>query len=155
MSCSGFPKLLIFSVIVSLVGYYAQPYLGMSHAPAASVFATGLLVGALLGGLLASCRRQEGQQRAAGRASGNTTIYVGNLPFSAGKEEVKNIFAPYGKVAEVRIVKDRRSRRSKGYGFVEMAARDAKSAIEHLNGTEYAGRTLRINEAQEKNPDHS
>lgn len=145
MHCSGIPKLLAAAAVAGLVGYYVQPYLGMSDAPAASILATGLLVGVLLGGLLANCRPTEGKA-----ASGKTTIYVGNLPFGAGKDEVKNIFAPYGKVIDVRIVKDRRSRRSKGYGFVEMAPAEAKSAIKHLNGTEYAGRTLRINEAQEK-----
>ncbi|HXH71309.1 MAG TPA: RNA-binding protein [Mariprofundaceae bacterium] len=146
MRCSGIPKLLAVAAVISLIGYYAQPYLGMGDAPVASIFATGLLAGVLLGGLLANCRKAAGSKS----SSGKTTIYVGNLPFGAGKDEVKNIFAPYGKVIDVRIVKDRRSRRSKGYGFVEMAPSEAKSAIQHLNGTEYAGRTLRINEAQEK-----
>jgi len=146
MNCSGFPKLLIVAAIAGLIGYYLQPYLGMGNAPAASIFATGLLAGALIGGFFTLCRTSGGRKANAG----NTTIYVGNLPFSAGKDEVKNIFAPYGKVVDVRIVKDRRSRRSKGYGFVEMAPTEAKAAIQQLNGTEYAGRTLRINEAQEK-----
>jgi len=147
MNCSGFPKLLIVAAVVSLIGYYLQPYLGMGNAPAASIFATGLLAGVLIGGFFTLCRVTGGRKAAT---DGNTTIYVGNLPFSAGKEEVKNIFAPYGKVVDVRIVKDRRSRRSKGYGFVEMAPAQAKAAIQQLNGTDYAGRTLRINEAQEK-----
>ena len=145
MIYSGFPKLLVVAVVVSLIGFYVQPYLGMDNAPAASILATGLLVGVLLGGLPGLCRK-----RGDKATSGTMTVYVGNLPFSAGKEEVKNIFAPYGKVEEVRIVKDRRSRRSKGYGFVEMNADNARRAIKSLDGTEYAGRTMRINEAQEK-----
>ena len=51
------------------------------------------------------------------------------------------------------MVKDRRSRRPKGYGFVEMNTADARSAIKHLNGTDYAGRTLRVNEGKKKGED--
>jgi len=85
--------------------------------------------------------------------AGTSSIYVGNLPFNAGENEVRNLFAPFGDVIEVRMVKDRRSRRPKGYGFVEMATDDAQAAIKQLDGTEYAGRTLRINEAKKKDED--
>lgn len=146
MNVSLFLKLLVVALVISLIGFYAAPMLGMGAAPAASVFATGLLLGVVLGGMLANLLG--GSFTPA--ESGTKTVYVGNLPFSAGKEEVTTLFAPYGKVIEVRMVRDRRSRRSKGYGFVEMAAADADRAIQSLNGTDYAGRTLRLNEAKEK-----
>jgi RNA recognition motif-containing protein len=79
-----------------------------------------------------------------------SSIYVGNLPFNAGESDIRNLFAPYGEVIEVRLVKDRRSRRPKGYAFVEMSVSDARSAIKHLNDTDYAGRTLRVNEGKKK-----
>jgi len=148
MSFSCFMQLLIVSAVLALLGYYAQPFLGMTHAPAASVFASGLMLGCIIGGLGVALRSSAGSTGASN--SGAQNIYVGNLPFNAGKNDVKNILAPYGEVIEVRMVKDRRSRSPKGYAFVEMAARDAKTAINQLNGTEYAGRTLRINEAKKK-----
>jgi len=148
MSFSCFIQLLIVSAVISLLGYYAQPYLGMDIAHAPSIFATGLLLGCVIGGLGVALR-----SRCSGSSSfddGTSSIYVGNLPFNAGENEVRNLFAPFGDVIEVRMVKDRRSRRPKGYGFVEMATDDALAAIKQLDGTDYAGRTLRINEAKKK-----
>lgn len=78
------------------------------------------------------------------------SIYVGNLPFTASEDEVRDLFAQYGEVNEVRLITDRDTGRPRGFGFVRMAPSDADSAIEALNGTELGGRTLRINEAQER-----
>ncbi len=76
------------------------------------------------------------------------SIYVGNLPFSASEDEVRDMFAPYGTVESVRLVSDRDTGRPRGFGFVEMADDAAASAIDALNGTSMGGRSLRINEAQ-------
>ncbi len=80
------------------------------------------------------------------------TIFVGNLPFSASEEEVGELFAPFGEVQAVRLITDRETGRPRGFGFVEMEQEDAQAAIEALNGTEMGGRTLRINEAEERKP---
>ncbi len=76
-------------------------------------------------------------------------IYVGNLPWSTTEESLKNLFAEYGSVDTARIITDRNSGRSKGFGFVEMNSdSEAKEAIEALNGKEVDGRALRVNEAR-------
>lgn len=80
------------------------------------------------------------------------SIYVGNLPFSATEDEVRDLFANYGEVKEVRMISDRETGRPRGFGFVRMDPAEADSAIEGLNGTDLGGRTLRINEAQERKP---
>ena len=80
------------------------------------------------------------------------TIFVGNLPFNASEEEVGELFAPFGEVQAVRLITDRETGRPRGFGFVEMEQGEAQSAIEALNGTEMGGRTLRINEAEERKP---
>ena len=80
------------------------------------------------------------------------TIFVGNLPFSASEEEVGELFTPFGEVQAVRLITDRETGRPRGFGFVEMEQEDAQAAIEALNGTEMGGRTLRINEAEERKP---
>ena len=144
-------KLLLAAVLLALVGYFAGTALDLSGMPVASVLAVGLLLGCVLGGLLVVLAPKSTTSSAStsdGAESGN--IYVGNLPFNAGEDDVKNIFSPYGEVIDIRLVKDRRSKRFKGYGFVEMSAAGAKAAIENLDGTDYAGRTLRINEAKKK-----
>jgi len=78
-------------------------------------------------------------------------IYVGNLPYSTTDDDLKGLFATHGEVASARVVIDRMTGRSKGFGFVEMADRtQAQQAIDALNGYELEGRKLRINESQPK-----
>ena len=80
------------------------------------------------------------------------SIYVGNLPWSATEDEVRSLFAVHGNVSSVKLVSDRETGRARGFGFVEMDATDASSAMEALDGTNFGGRTLRVNEAQPKAP---
>jgi RNA recognition motif-containing protein len=76
-------------------------------------------------------------------------IYVGNLSYETSEDELKQTFEQFGQVASVRIVKDKFSGDSKGYGFVEMASKEeAAAAIAGLDGKELNGRTLKINEAR-------
>lgn len=80
-------------------------------------------------------------------------IFVGNLPFSATDQVLNETFAQYGVVESAKVIIDRMSGRSKGFGFVEMATdAEAAAAIEKLNGAEYEGRTITVNEAREMQP---
>lgn len=76
------------------------------------------------------------------------SIYVGNLPFDATEDQLRDMFAPHGTVESVKLVSDRDTGRPRGFGFVEMADRDAATAIQALNGQDFGGRPLRVNEAQ-------
>lgn len=78
------------------------------------------------------------------------SMYVGNLPFSADSNSLQALFAPYGEVISARVMSDRETGRSRGFGFVEMEASNAKTAIAALDGTEVDGRKLRINEAEKR-----
>ncbi|MBF0482418.1 MAG: RNA-binding protein [Desulfovibrionaceae bacterium] len=78
------------------------------------------------------------------------SIYVGNLPFSASDEEIRELFAPYGEVQSVKLISDRDTGRFRGFGFVEMNDAEAQKAIEGLNGKDMGGRNLRVNLAEEK-----
>ena len=75
-------------------------------------------------------------------------LYVGNLPWSSTEEELENHFSQYGTVKSVRIITEGPGGRSKGFGFVEMD--DGQGAIDALNGKDYQGRDLRVNEAKER-----
>ncbi len=82
-------------------------------------------------------------------------LYVGGLPYSVTEEQLNELFAPHGTVESTRIITDRFSGRSRGFGFVEMASEeDAKKAVTALNETPFEGRTLTVNEArpQESRP---
>jgi len=76
-------------------------------------------------------------------------IYVGNLPFRATEAELMDLFAEHGEVERANIIVDRQTGRSRGYGFVEMKNRDeGLAAIEALNGMDFSGRSLTVNEAR-------
>jgi len=78
-------------------------------------------------------------------------LYVGNLPHSTTETELRTLFQPHGYIERVSLVTDRDTGRSRGFAFVEMAdAGEADKAITALNGTEFGGRTLTINEAKPK-----
>jgi RNA recognition motif-containing protein len=83
-------------------------------------------------------------------------IYVGNLSFSTKEDDILALFSNIGDVDTARIITDRDTGRSKGFGFVEMPNNDqAKEAIEKLNGTELDGRNLTVNEAKPKSEGNS
>ena len=79
-----------------------------------------------------------------------TKLYVGNLPFTATDESVRALFSAHGTVETVALINDRDTGRPRGFGFVEMSSADAARAVQALNGTDFGGRALKVNEAQER-----
>jgi cold-inducible RNA-binding protein len=78
-------------------------------------------------------------------------IFVGNLPFSSTEDALRTLFAPFGDVQQVKIMTDRDTGKPRGFGFVEMTQdEDAAKAIAALNGKEFEGRALTVNEARPK-----
>ena len=76
-------------------------------------------------------------------------IYVANLPYSTGDDDLRSQFEAFGSVDSATVIKDRDTGRSRGFGFVEMSNDDeARAAIENLNGTDMGGRPLTVNEAR-------
>ena len=80
-------------------------------------------------------------------------IYVGGLPYSTTEQQLSDLFAVHGAVASSRIITDKFTGQSRGFGFVEMSSdSEAQAAIAALNGTELGGRTLTVNEARPQEP---
>jgi RNA recognition motif-containing protein len=80
-------------------------------------------------------------------------IYVGNLAYEVQDDELQEVFAQYGEVESARVLLDRDTGRSRGFGFVKMPNREeAESAIEALNESDFQGRPLRVREAEERKP---
>jgi RNA recognition motif-containing protein len=78
-------------------------------------------------------------------------VYVGNMNYSTTENALRDLFAQYGEVASVNIIVDRYTGKAKGFGFVEMnTEEESRAAIEALNGFEFMGRQLRVNEAEDK-----
>lgn len=77
-------------------------------------------------------------------------LYVGNLPFSTTEDDLYDLFEQFGEVISARIIYDRETGRSRGFGFVEMEPENADNAMEKLNQQEFNGRPLQVNEARER-----
>ena len=81
-------------------------------------------------------------------------IYVGNLPFSATEDQVRQLFTEHGTVESVALITDRHTGQPRGFGFVEMDPTGAETAIKALNGTDLDGRSLNVNEARPRRDDN-
>ncbi len=79
-------------------------------------------------------------------------IYVGNLNYGITEDELREVFEKYGEVTSSKIISDKYSGRSKGFGFIEMSNdEEAKEAIENIDGTDVKGRNIKVNQARERN----
>ncbi len=83
------------------------------------------------------------------------SLFVGNLPFTASEDEVRMLFAAYGTVESIRLITNRDTGEPRGFGFVEMADNQASRAMQELNGKDFCGRALRINEAERRTQNRS
>lgn len=149
-SFAQFLTAFVIAVIVAVIGFFLAPLLGVDTAAGKQFFALTLAAGAFIGGVLNTI--QFGARAALPAESGeNMTIFVGNLAFKASPDELRELFTRYGTVHNVRIMKDRATRRPRGFAFVEMDAGQAPKAIKALDGKEFLGRQLRVNEGVERN----
>ncbi len=79
-----------------------------------------------------------------------TKLFIGNLPFSATEQSVRALFEPHGAIESLALINDRETGRPRGFGFIEMSTADASNAMQALNGRDFEGRALKVNEAQAK-----
>jgi hypothetical protein len=143
---------LVIAVILAVIAFLLFPALGLDESVSKKVFVLTLATGSLLGGILNTIQFIGGSGKKLAPESGESmTIFVGNLAFKASQDELRELFAPYGSVHNVRIMKDRATRRPRGFAFVEMDSSHAPGAIKALDGTEFLGRKLRVNEGVERN----
>lgn len=77
-----------------------------------------------------------------------TKLFVGNLPFSATEDSVRALFSPHGTIESLALINDRETGRPRGFGFIEMSSSDATRAMQALDGKDFEGRALKVNEAQ-------
>lgn len=153
---SNFVKSLLFTIALALVVFITSYSLPSSVLPSAPI---AFVIGVLLAGLLVpffmhyqptadSAEVNSDQQIVP--VGDSSTLYVGNLPYKANEEAVRGLFQQYGTVVNVRLMKDRQTGRRRGFGFVEVAAKDAQKIIQKLNDFEFEGRTLKVREAKER-----
>lgn len=143
-------KSTIIAIALAAIGFFIYPELGLEQLTAdnaARVFSYAILACVILGAVLINTKLSI-------KLSSNKveSIFVGNLAFKASANALRELFEDYGEVHAVRLMTDRVTRRPRGYAFVEMAAADAKHAIADLDGSEFYGRELKVNVANERKP---
>ena len=79
-------------------------------------------------------------------------LFVGNLPWSVGDDELRDLFAEIGEVSDSKVITERGTGRSRGFGFIEMGDEEGQKAIESMHGMDIEGRDLQVNEAEERKP---
>ena len=109
-----------------------------------------LVVGLFVGQFIGSLRLNRQASSSTQTEQGTQTLYVGNVAFNASKQSLEGLFKRYGEVHSLRLMTDRETRKSRGYGFVEMDKPAANAAIAALDGYNFNGRNLRVSEANEK-----
>ena len=138
-------KSFIVAFILSAASYFIFPYLNISdlgQSDPARLFAYAVLSGALIGGILVFMSVD-----LSSFGSKEVSVFVGNLAFKAGANDLRELFEDYGDVQSVRVMTDRATRRPKGFAFIEMDKKGAKAAIADLDGSEFFGRDIKVNYA--------
>ncbi|QSX31739.1 RNA recognition motif domain-containing protein [Shewanella cyperi] len=137
-------KSFLIVLIVAALGAFAI-YQFMPTLPAYIAFAAGAMIAGVVFILLPDAQAQATETEYTGPTM---TLYVGNLPYRVHEGEVKILFGEFGPVNSVRLVRDRKTGRRKGFGFVEMSEAGAKKAMTKLNDFTFQERTLKVREAK-------
>ncbi|MEI6858782.1 MAG: RNA-binding protein [Shewanella sp.] len=135
---------LIIAILGALAIHFVAPELN-----AAVAFFTGVIIASAIFSLKNQSTPTSNNATRVEQYTGPTmTLYVGNLPYRVHEGEVKELFGKYGPVNSVRLVRDRKTGRRKGFGFIEMSEAGAQKAMSKLNEFDFQERTLKVREAK-------
>ncbi|NRB22858.1 RNA-binding protein [Shewanella sp.] len=142
---------LIIAILGAVAIYFVAPELN-----AAVAFFTGAIIASVIFSLKGQSTEAGDNAASVEQYTGPTmTLYVGNLPYRVHEGEVKELFGKYGPVNSVRLVRDRKTGRRKGFGFIEMSEAGAQKAMSKLNEFDFQERTLKVREAKSQDSDKS
>ncbi|MBT0585843.1 RNA recognition motif domain-containing protein [Alteromonas oceanisediminis] len=146
----------IVSILLAIISYAIITLLNITLTSAiavsVSIFVSGMIVPALAAQFSVTAQSNAGARtNSVEEPDGDiTTLYVGNLPYRANEEAVKAYFQDHTNVQSVRLMKDKRTGKRKGYGFVEVISSDVDKAITTLNDSVFQDRTLKVRHAKDK-----
>lgn len=135
---------LAISIIIGTPGYFILASMNTSIESAARYQTYILMAGALLGALTIQIIHMF-----KNRPTEVVSLFIGNLPFRASNQQLRQVFSKHGTVHNLRLMTDKVTRKPRGFGFVEMDKRCAKIAVKKLDGFEFMGRELKVNYANE------
>ena len=143
-SLGYFVKAVIIALLLAILAFALYPYLDLETLSMQRLFSYAVLAGAVIGSLITAVGiKLPGENR-------TESIFVGNLAFKMPPNALRELFEQYGQVHGVRLMTDRVTRKPRGFGFVEMNRKQARAAIRALDGTEFFGRQLKVNIANER-----
>ncbi len=145
----GFIQCALISAIFAIAGYLVFSSTGFNASLPVTV-AVSLLVSGIVTPWLASLFSNSSSSTSNTSSQETATLYVGNLPYKANEDAVKEYFKNYIEVQSVRLMKDRRTGKRKGYGFIEVLTTDVDSTINKLNDKVFLERTLKVRAAKDK-----
>ncbi|MCE0493517.1 RNA recognition motif domain-containing protein [Vibrio salinus] len=131
-------KTLLIVALVTILGVVILSY--VDHLSPVLTFVIGVVATFIIFSLFG---KSSGDQSSSSQL-GTTTLYVGNLPYKANESHVKTLFSEYGEVFAVRLMKDKKTGKRRGFGFVVMSELDAPKTIDALNEYNYMDRTLKV-----------
>ncbi len=134
----------VISLIIGIIGYFILGAMNVSIENATRYQTYILMAGALLGALIVQIIHAY-----QNRSTEVVSLFIGNLPFRASNQQLRQIFSEHGTVHNLRLMTDKVTRKPRGFGFVEMNKNHAKIAVKKLNGYEFMGRELKVNYANE------
>ena len=139
-------KSMLLIVALAVLGGIVFSQVDISPA---ITFVLGVLASAFILNLSGSDTKSDSESKAS-----TQTLYVGNLPYKANESHVRELFSEHGEVFAVRLMKDKRTGKRRGFGFVVMASNDVNNAIASLNDKDYMQRTLKVRIANDpKHPE--
>ncbi|MEO3684613.1 RNA-binding protein [Shewanella vesiculosa] len=141
-------KSFVIVLIAALLGAFV--FFQFNDTPSSVAFIAGVVVATLIFTFIPSSGSSSSDEPYVGPTM---TLYVGNLPYRVHEGEVKALFGEYGPVNSVRLVRDRKTGRRKGFGFVEMSESGAQKAMSKLNDYSFQERTLKVREAKSQESD--
>ncbi|MFT5544221.1 MAG: hypothetical protein ACI97K_003209 [Glaciecola sp.] len=156
------PLLIVASIILAAIGFVVSGFIfdETSTIIQRSMLSIGVILNATFVFVLSSMTNSAGsdyddededEETTAITDDGDvSTLYVGNLPYRANEQIVKEHFENFGYVRSVRLMKDKRTGKRKGFGFVEVAAQEADAMIKKLNDSEFQERTIKVRPAKDK-----
>jgi len=148
-------KPFLIVLIIAILGALAINFIA-PELNAAVAFFVGAIIASAVFTLQGQTSAPSNNAASVEQYTGPTmTLYVGNLPYRVHEGEVKELFGKYGPVNSVRLVRDRKTGRRKGFGFIEMSEAGAKKAMSKLNEFDFQERTLKVREAKSQDADKS
>lgn len=138
---------VVIAAIFAIIAFFV--FSTISATPA--IIAVFVFISAFVAPLISGSADRSQTVASSGSSNDDLkTLYVGNLPYRANEAAVRDLFANYGNVESVRLMKDKHTGKRRGFGFVEMSANDLEKAIAALNDTEFQQRTLKVREAKDR-----